>query len=39
VAGLLVAVFIYWGWDSTVCVNEETTTLGRRQGRRRSPAR
>ncbi len=23
-AGLLVAVFIYWGWDSLVCVNEET---------------
>ena len=25
VAGVLVAVFIYWGWDSTVIVNEETT--------------
>jgi amino acid transporter len=24
VAGVLVAVFIYWGWDSTVTVNEET---------------
>src|SRR4051794_17190541 len=23
-AGLLVAVFIYWGWDSLVTVNEET---------------
>jgi amino acid transporter len=23
-SGLLVAVFIYWGWDSLVCVNEET---------------
>ena len=23
-AGLLVAVFIYWGWDSLVSVNEET---------------
>jgi amino acid transporter len=22
--GLLIAVFIYWGWDSTVTVNEET---------------
>ena len=22
-AGILVAVFIYWGWDSTVTVNEE----------------
>ena len=33
VAGVLVAVFIYWGWDSTVTVNEETrdstTTPGR----------
>jgi amino acid transporter len=24
VAGILVAVFIYWGWDSTVTVNEES---------------
>jgi amino acid transporter len=23
-SGLLVAVFIYWGWDTLVCVNEET---------------
>ncbi|WP_064750495.1 APC family permease [Solirubrobacter soli] len=23
-SGLLVAIFIYWGWDSLVCVNEET---------------
>ncbi len=23
-SGLLIAVFIYWGWDSTVTVNEET---------------
>jgi amino acid transporter len=23
-SGLLVGVFIYWGWDSLVCVNEET---------------
>ena len=32
-SGLLLAVFIYWGWDSTVTVNEETedsdTTPGR----------
>jgi amino acid transporter len=32
-SGLLIAVFIYWGWDSTVTVNEETedsaTTPGR----------
>src|SRR3954469_24156592 len=31
--GLLVAVFIYWGWDSTVCVNEETTDSGSTPGR------
>jgi amino acid transporter len=24
VAGVLIAVFIYWGWDSTVTVNEES---------------
>jgi amino acid transporter len=24
-AGLLLALFIYWGWDSSVSVNEETT--------------
>jgi amino acid transporter len=24
IAGVLVAVFIYWGWDSTVTVNEES---------------
>ena len=23
-AGLLIAIFIYWGWDSLVTVNEET---------------
>ena len=33
VAGLLVAVFIYWGWDSTVCVNEETTDSGSTPGK------
>jgi amino acid transporter len=33
VAGLLVAVFIYWGWDSTVCVNEETTDSGTTPGK------
>ena len=32
-AGLLVAVFIYWGWDSTVCVNEETSDSGTTPGR------
>jgi amino acid transporter len=30
--GLLVAVFIYWGWDSTVTVNEETTNSGTTPG-------
>ncbi|HWI21926.1 MAG TPA: APC family permease [Baekduia sp.] len=25
VAGVLLAIFIYWGWDSAVTVNEETT--------------
>ena len=24
VAGILIAIFIYWGWDSTVTVNEES---------------
>jgi amino acid transporter len=24
-AGLLLALFIYWGWDSSVSINEETT--------------
>ena len=24
VSGVLIAVFIYWGWDSTVTVNEES---------------
>ena len=33
VAGLLVAVFIYWGWDRTVCVNEETTDSGSTPGK------
>jgi amino acid transporter len=28
-----VAVFIYWGWDSTVCVNEETTDSGTTPGK------
>src|SRR3954454_15602722 len=33
VAGLLVAVFIYWCWDSTVCVNEETSDSGTTPGK------
>ncbi|MCW2959229.1 MAG: Amino acid permease [Solirubrobacterales bacterium] len=31
--GLLVAVFIYWGWDSTVTVNEETENSTEAPGR------
>jgi len=31
-AGILVAVFIYWGWDSTVTVNEETADSSRTPG-------
>jgi len=30
---LLVAIFIYWGWDSAVAVNEETRDPGRTPGR------
>ncbi|MBJ7459774.1 MAG: APC family permease, partial [Thermoleophilaceae bacterium] len=32
VSGVLLAVFIYWGWDSTVTVNEETTDSSRTPG-------
>lgn len=32
-AGVLVAIFIYWGWDSTVSVNEETQDSTRTPGR------
>jgi amino acid transporter len=32
VAGLLTAVFAYWGWDSAVSVNEETTARRRNPG-------
>ena len=35
VAGMLIAVFIYWGWDSTVTVNEESRELQRDAGPRR----
>jgi amino acid transporter len=31
-AGVLLAVFIYWGWDSTVTVNEETRDSTRAPG-------
>jgi amino acid transporter len=32
-AGVLIAVFIYWGWDSTVTVNEETVNSTEAPGR------
>ncbi len=32
VSGVLLAVFIYWGWDSTVTVNEETKDPSRTPG-------
>jgi amino acid transporter len=32
VSGVLVAVFIYWGWDSLVSVNEETEDATRTPG-------
>ena len=31
--GLLLAVFIYWGWDSAVAVNEESADSSRTPGR------
>ena len=31
-AGVLLAVFIYWGWDTTVTVNEETRDASRTPG-------
>jgi amino acid transporter len=33
VSGVLLAVFIYWGWDSLVCVNEETEDAANVPGR------
>lgn len=32
-SGVLAAVFIYWGWDTAVTVNEETTDSTRTPGR------
>ncbi len=32
-SGILLAVFIYWGWDTAVSVNEETTDAARTPGR------
>jgi len=31
-AGILVSVFIYWGWDTAVTVNEETSDANRTPG-------
>lgn len=31
--GLLAAIFIYWGWDTAVSVNEETANPGKTPGR------
>ena len=31
-AGVLTAIFIYWGWDTAVAVNEETTDATRTPG-------
>lgn len=33
ISGVLLAVFIYWGWDSTVTVNEETKDASRTPGK------
>jgi amino acid transporter len=32
-SGILIAIFIYWGWDSTVTVNEETEDSSRTPGK------
>jgi amino acid transporter len=33
IEGVLLAIFIYWGWDTAVTVNEETEDPGRAPGR------
>ena len=33
VAGVILALFIYWGWDALIAVNEETTHRSRTPGR------
>ena len=33
VSGILIAIFIYWGWDSTVTVNEESQNSSETPGR------
>ncbi len=32
IAGLLLMLFIYWGWDTSVSINEETTDRARNPG-------
>ena len=39
VAGVLLGIFIYWGWDSGVAVNEESRDRHRGPGRPRSSRR
>src|SRR5262249_12609340 len=33
VSGIILMVFIYWGWDTTLSVNEETADKSRTPGR------
>jgi amino acid transporter len=33
IAGFILMLFIYWGWDTTVAINEETKDPGRTPGR------
>jgi amino acid transporter len=33
ISGLILMLFIYWGWDTAVAVNEETADRGRTPGR------
>jgi amino acid transporter len=33
VSGIILMLFIYWGWDTTLSVNEETTNKSRTPGR------
>ena len=35
--GVLLALFIYWGWDTAVSVNEETENKSDRAGHRGDP--
>ena len=38
VSGVLIAIFIYWGWDSTVTVNEESRDSNEGPGKAALPA-